>query len=257
MKKIRLSWKKCRILLMVICMLAAGICYSCSGSEADSGSVNLELEEQTPGAGEKTEETYLPEETKEQTEAGTDSEGMAGVRTGGESIADSAAEPAVVYVHICGCVVRPGVYELPAGSRIYEALEAAGSITEEGDGDFLNLALEAEDGMKVEVPDREQARLWREQGMGPEGTAVSSGQTSGKVFVGQGAGGRQADSGKVNLNTASREELMTLTGIGESRADAIIRYREMYGGFQSIEDVMNVSGIKEGAFEKIKDSITV
>ena len=111
--------------------------------------------------------------------------------------------------------------------------------------------------MKVEVPDREQARLWREQGAGPEGTAVSLGQASGGGFAGQGAGTLQTDGGKVNLNTASREELMTLSGIGESRADAIIRYREMYGGFKAIEDVMNVSGIKEGAFEKIKDSITV
>ena len=70
-------------------------------------------------------------------------------------------------------------------------------------------------------------------------------------------GAAQTAGSRVNLNTASREELMTLDGIGETRADAIIRYREMYGGFQTIEDVMNVSGIKEGAFEKIKDSITV
>jgi len=62
---------------------------------------------------------------------------------------------------------------------------------------------------------------------------------------------------KVNLNTAGKEQLMTLTGIGESRAEDIIRYRQEHGPFERIEDIMNVSGIKEGAFQKIKDSITV
>ncbi len=267
MKKIRLSWKKCRILLMVICMLAAGICYSCDGSGTDSGPVRLELEDRETESSEKPEESYPPGDTREQAENGTDSEeteaGEAGseetakIASGSKGTEENTAEPLSVYVHVCGCVIQPGVYALPAGSRIYEALEAAGGITEEGAGDFLNLAREVEDGMKVEVPDREQARLWREQGAGPEGTAVSLGQASGGGFAGQGAGTLQTDGGKVNLNTASREELMTLSGIGESRADAIIRYREMYGGFKAIEDVMNVSGIKEGAFEKIKDSITV
>ena len=159
----------------------------------------------------------------------------------------------MVYVHVCGCVNAPGVYALPEGSRIYEALEAAGGITEEGATRDL-VALEAEDGMKVEVPDAEQARLWREQGIGPAGTAVTAGGTAEGAYP---MGAAQTAGSRVNLNTASREELMTLDGIGETRADAIIRYREMYGGFQAIEDVMNVSGIKEGAFEKIKDSITV
>ena len=107
--------------------------------------------------------------------------------------------------------------------------------------------------MKVEVPDRELARILREQGIRPEGTALGRGQTAGSDPL----GGQAPGGPKVNLNTAGREELMTLDGIGETRAEAIIRYRETYGGFQSIEDVMNVSGIKEGAFEKIKDDITV
>ena len=242
MKKIRLSWKKCRILLMVICMLAAGICYSCRASDTDGGSVQIELESREPEAEEETEESHSIAEA---------SAASAGEPSAGEA---ASAEPALVYVHVCGCVNAPGVYALPEGSRIYEALEAAGGITEEGAGDFLNLALEAEDGMKVEVPDVEQARLWREQGIGPAGTAVTAGGTAEGAYP---MGAAQTAGSRVNLNTASREELMTLDGIGETRADAIIRYREMYGGFQAIEDVMNVSGIKEGAFEKIKDSITV
>ena len=242
MKKIRLSWKRCRILLMVICMLAAGICYSCRASDTDGGSVQIELESREPEAEEETEESHSIAEA---------SAASAGEPSAGEA---ASAEPALVYVHVCGCVNAPGVYALPEGSRIYEALEAAGGITEEGAGDFLNLALEAEDGMKVEVPDAEQARLWREQGIGPAGTAATAGRTAEGAYP---IGAAQTAGSRVNLNTASREELMTLDGIGETRADAIIRYREMYGGFQAIEDVMNVSGIKEGAFEKIKDSITV
>lgn len=227
---------------MVICMLAAGICYSCRASDTDGGSVQIELESREPEAEEETEESHSIAEA---------SAASAGEPSAGEA---ASAEPALVYVHVCGCVNVPGVYALPEGSRIYEALEAAGGITEEGAGDFLNLALEAEDGMKVEVPDAEQARLWREQGIGPAGTAVTAGRTAEGAYP---IGAAQPAGSRVNLNTASREELMTLDGIGETRADAIIRYREMYGGFQTIEDVMNVSGIKEGAFEKIKDSITV
>ena len=242
MKKIRLSWKRCRILLMVICMLAVGICYSCRASDTDGGSVQIELESREPEAEEETEESHSIAEA---------SAASAGEPSAGEA---ASAEPALVYVHVCGCVNAPGVYALPEGSRIYEALEAAGGITEEGAGDFLNLALEAEDGMKVEVPDAEQARLWREQGIGPAGTAVTAGRTAEGAYP---IGAAQTAGSRVNLNTASGEELMTLDGIGETRADAIIRYRDMYGGFQAIEDVMNVSGIKEGAFEKIKDSITV
>ena len=204
--------------------------------------MQIELESREPEAEEETEESHSIAEA---------SAASAGEPSAGEA---ASAEPALVYVHVCGCVNAPGVYALPEGSRIYEALEAAGGITEEGAGDFLNLALEAEDGMKVEVPDAEQARLWREQGIGPAGTAVTAGGTAEGAYP---MGAAQTAGSRVNLNTASREELMTLDGIGETRADAIIRYREMYGGFQAIEDVMNVSGIKEGAFEKIKDSITV
>ena len=104
--------------------------------------------------------------------------------------------------------------------------------------------------------DREQAEEWKARGLTQSGIsagAVSAGvQTPGGT--GTGEGGAKA---MVNLNTASKEELMTLRGIGESRAEDIIHYREAFGGFRSIEDIMNVSGIKNAAFEKIKDSITV
>ena len=145
-----------------------------------------------------------------------------------------------VYVHVCGQVKQPGVYSLKKGSRLYEAIDMAGGITEKGVSDALNLALVLEDGMRIMVPDEEQARQWMETGK------ISGGipETPEK-------------GGKVDLNRASVEELMTLSGIGQSRAEAIVRYREEIGDFQTIEDVMKVSGIKENAFNKIKDNITV
>ena len=162
----------------------------------------------------------------------------------------------LVYIHVCGLVCTPGVYGLPAGSRVYEAIEAAGGFSEAAVPDYLNLAQVLEDGMKIQVPDREQAEEWKARGLTQSGIsagAVSAGvQTPGRT--GTGEGGAKA---MVNLNTASKEDLMTLRGIGESRAEDIIHYREAFGGFKSIEDIMNVSGIKDAAFEKIKDSITV
>lgn len=149
-----------------------------------------------------------------------------------------------IYVHVCGHVKYPGVYQMQEGSRVYEAIDMAGGMLEEGAGDALNMAALLEDGMRIMVPDLAQAAKMIEQG------AVFDPGSSGAVSG-------EKNSGKVNINRASVQELMTLTGIGQSRAEAIIRYREEVGSFQKIEDVMKVSGIKESAFNKIKDEITV
>lgn len=144
----------------------------------------------------------------------------------------------ICYVHICGEVVSPGVYELEEGSRVFQAVSKAGGFTENAAVDTLNMAQEVKDGMKIQVPDQEEVKRLLSQG-------TSSG--------GNMAEGRR----QVNLNTAGKEELMTLRGVGEAKADDIIRYRESHGGFQKIEDIMKISGIKEAAFQKIKDDITV
>ena len=147
-------------------------------------------------------------------------------------VTESLTEPIKIYVHICGEVNNPGVYELAEGSRIFEAVEAAGGFTEEAAQASLNLAQVISDEEQIVILTQdeaeEKARLEREQA-----------------------------AGIVNLNTASKEQLMTLTGIGESRAEDILRYRQESGGFQAIEEIMNVPGIKESAYLKIKDSITV
>ena len=138
------------------------------------------------------------------------------------------------------------MYSLNAGSRVFQALEAAGGILEQGDGSILNLAMVLEDGMRIEVPDRTEAERLKTQGILSDQAFVTD---PGDGF--SGSPGKSASTGrKVNLNKAGAEELMTLTGIGKSRAEEV-------GAFRSIKDIMNVSGIKESAFEKIRDDITV
>ena len=151
-----------------------------------------------------------------------------------------ALEPAFV-VHVCGEVVNPGIYELPAGSRIYEAVKAAGGFTENAAEESVNLASPIEDGVQIRIYSKEEAET------------LAAGAAPFDGFEASGEGKEPV----VNLNTATKEELMTLSGIGESRAEDIIRYREENGGFQNIEDIMKVSGIKDAAFQKIKDRITV
>ncbi len=124
------------------------------------------------------------------------------------------SEEEQIWVHVCGQVAAPGVYSLNAGSRVFQALEAAGGILEQGDGSILNLAMVLEDGMRIEVPDRTEAERLKTQGILSDQAFVTD---PGDGF--SGSPGKSASTGrKVNLNKAGAEELMTLTGIGKSRA---------------------------------------
>lgn len=135
-----------------------------------------------------------------------------------------------IFVHVCGEVNNPGVYELKAGSRVFEALDAAGGVTKDAADDSVNQAEVLSDGQQLEILSEEQ---------------MSRNELT-ETF----------DSGKMNINKATKEDLMTLSGIGESKADAIIRYREENGNFNSIEEIMEIEGIKEGVFRKIEEQIT-
>lgn len=149
------------------------------------------------------------------------------------------SEPCNIFVYICGSVVSPGVYELSDGARVYEAIEHAGGFKEEAAQEAINQAEKVTDGQQIYIPTKEE---------------VEAGETEvSKQWV----GGDSSLSGKVNINTASKDELMTLSGIGDSRAESIIAYRESNGPFQSVEELMNVEGIKEGVFNKIRDQIAL
>lgn len=141
-------------------------------------------------------------------------------------------------VHITGAVPRPGVYALPEGARVQDIISAAGGFLAEADKETINLARVLEDGELLEIPYAE--------GFSP----IIPTPIQNIIVPG-------SDSDLININTASSLELETLPGIGPTNAGRIITYREENGPFLSIEDIINVSGIGPGTYERIKDLITV
>ena len=169
----------------------------------------------------------------------------------------SSEETKTLVVHICGAVSAPGVYELPAGSRIIDAVEAGGGFLPEADEACCNLAEEIVDGCQIYIMTKSEscADGQTEKKAGIQTSPDSDMQTTDRNVRSNST--PALENGLVNLNTADVAALMTLPGIGESRAKAIISYREQHGAFAKIEDIMKISGIKQAAFSKIKDKITV
>ena len=145
-----------------------------------------------------------------------------------------------IMVDVKGAVRQAGVYELPVGSRVYDAVQKAGGMTDEANSQSVNLAQKLEDESIVYV-----AKNGEE--IAPVASA-SAGTTSGE---------QQSKDGKVNLNTATEAELQTISGIGQKRAQDIIAYREGKGKFQSVDELKNVSGIGQKMLEKLKAHVTV
>lgn len=173
-------------------------------------------------------------------------------------LSDASSEEAkTLVVHICGAVSAPGVYELPAGSRIIDAVEAGGGFLPEAEEACCNLAEEIVDGCQIYIMTKSEscADGQTEKKAGIQTSPDSDMQTTDRNVRSNSA--PALENGLVNLNTADVAALMTLPGIGESRAKAIISYREQHGAFAQIEDIMKISGIKQAAFSKIKDKITV
>jgi competence protein ComEA len=159
-----------------------------------------------------------------------------------ESVGENTAvakegEPILVYV--CGEVNSPGVYELTSDMRICDAVDAAGGFTDSASREYWNLAEHLTDGQMLYFPTEEEAQ---DRKQSAEGTSSDSGGVSDSL---------------ININTADATQLMELPGIGQTRAEAILSYRREHGDFESIEDIMKVSGIKNALFEKIKDYITI
>lgn len=154
-----------------------------------------------------------------------------------ETVSDTeTGSDKLLCVHVCGAVKEPGVYYLPEDSRVHEAVEMAGGFADDADESMVNLADLITDGGQIYIPSAEEVQ---------NGSFRSDTDRSEKT-----------DS-RVNINTAGVSELMTLTGIGESKAEAIIAYRENVSQFEKNEDIINVSGIGESVYEKIRDSIKV
>ncbi|WPX09957.1 helix-hairpin-helix domain-containing protein [Anaerocellum danielii] len=145
-------------------------------------------------------------------------------------------------VYVCGNVKNPGVYELLPGSRINDALNMAGGALPGSDLNSINLAEKIADGQKIYIPKIGEVQLHSSLSSSTGGTAQNT---------------MSAGGGKININTATKEELKTLDRIGDKLAERIIEYRQKHGPFKSIEEIKNVNGIGEKIFESIKDSITV
>ena len=168
---------------------------------------------------------------------------------------ENVSEPDMLCVHVCGAVMRPGVYELPAGCRVYEAVREAGGFAENADQNYVNQAQTLRDGVKLVIPTKEEVAAFSADGDGS--TRALAGIVDGSAWEIETGESGTASDGRININTASEAELCNIPGIGATRAAAIAAYRESHGSFQKPEDIMKVSGIKEGLYEKIKDSIRV
>lgn len=154
-----------------------------------------------------------------------------------ERVESKSSEPELFMVDVKGEVHVPGVYELPADGRVKDAIAMAEGLTDEANELAINFAQKVEDQMVIYVPHEDD-----DSGL-PENTTTGAGEAS--------------EATVININTASEQELMTLSGIGQAKAQQIIQYREENGLFDTPEDLMNVSGIGEKSFETLKDSIKV
>ena len=146
----------------------------------------------------------------------------------------STTQETVIFVDIKGAVKNPGVYQMKVGDRVKDALDAAGGLTAEADSQKVNLAQRVEDQMVIVVPK-----------VGEEAETIPAGATSKEA----------SKEGKVNINTATVEELKTLKGVGEKKAEAIIEYRKKNGSFKTKEDLMKVRGIGKKLFESFEERI--
>lgn len=208
-----------RRFFMVLCSVM--LLYGCGADGSEDEIVMRLSDHEETDTGQFSENmTHVSEETDEMTS------NMTNMSENGQKL----------FVHVCGAVANPGVYQMEPGSRLYEAVEMAGGLTDEADETCLNMARQLSDGEQVLILTKEETAAI------PRTTADSQGTQT---------------PGLVNINTASIAELTTVSGIGESRAQAIIAYREANGSFRCIEDIKKVDGIKDGLFSKIKDQITV
>ena len=187
-------------------------------------------------------ESVSDEKSSEGEETGVSGSSSAPDGDGGNSDSnDEGREDAdSIFIYVCGAVKEPGVYVLPKGSRVYEAIRMAGGMTPEADEAFVNQARVLVDGEQITVFTKEET-----EGLAPE------------TFDFDTPAAVPETQGKININKATAEELTTLPGIGEAKAMAIIEYRETNGAFRETADIMKVSGIGEALYNKIKDDIDV
>ena len=217
--------------LSCIFMVITGILYSCAYQNSKSaGLLTASGEEDNPVTEEITADVPGTDDP--------DSGSLAGQLPG----PDGEQEIPVIYVHICGAVQNPGVYQVEETARLVDLITLSGGLTEEAAGDYINQAEKLADGQRVYVPSGEELQdLSLDEYLAGE----------------QGNTDKEAASALVNINTADVQELMELPGIGQAKAESIIAYRSANGSFLAAEDLMKIPGIKEGLFSRIALLVTV
>ncbi len=272
----KLNIRSVQLIFSVIMFLTLAGLTGCQNEESEF--LEKELEQEESGETADVEQKELKDtESGKASLAGTDlasetspdsteSEGIskkkAEITESDQSSAMQQPVSQTIYVDVCGAVVNPGVYELSSDSRVFQAIEKAGGYLPGAAASYLNRARSLYDGQQIYVPTQEEVDSQTipltqdetaQDGVVQEGTAQTGTAADNTA---NGTGSTQAGQ-RINLNTADVSQLSTLTGVGESKALAIIAYREENGPFTSIEDIMNVPGIKEGTYEKIKDKIAI
>lgn len=202
--------------VIVLVMIAAVLFFTLKGEESES-----------------SEEFFQP---------GTEAAGEILKTPGNETAEGENNGSAEIFVDIGGQVVKPGVYAVKEGARIFEVIEKAGGLTEKAETEQLNQAEVVFDGQKIWIPSAEEILSGKD---GREESPAIYGQSSGTA------------EGKININTADSSRLQEIPGVGPATAEKIIAYRKEIGRFAKTEDIKNVNGIGEKTYEKMKEKITV
>lgn len=188
-----------------------------------------------------------PQESSEVMMAGSEAQSSSVTSNPSTDSVQKSAKKQKVMVDVKGAVKKPGVYEVKPGMRVVDGIELAGGLTESADRKNINMALQLSDQQVVYIPIKGEIKDFDpKQLMGTAGNAgnesLASSSSAGEL---------------VNINTADKNALLTLNGIGDKKADQIISYREEQGGFKTIDDLKQVQGIGDKIFAGLKDSITV
>lgn len=234
-KSVRRFWYKIHVVMICVVLLGSGCGNEVSvlkGGDMED-STQTENTENNDIKNKDTEQNELQEEIKNEIENEIENE------------AEEHLREHSIFVDVGGAVKHPGMYRLAEDSRVFEAIALAGGFTEDAYVKNINQAKCLMDGEQIYVYTvSEIEERWAQEEISDEGK-FNSNPTNTEM------------SNKINLNRANKADLMTLAGIGATRADAILQYRAKHGGFRSIEELMQVEGIKEKTYEKIKDCITV
>ncbi len=228
----------CCVVVLAVVAVCVALCRFWPAASSDSFSLDA------ADAGAAVQQDMAADGASASETASAGASGASAAGTGASGGTSAAAASSTIAVDVEGAVVSPGVYTLASGSRVGDAIEAAGGFAEGAAAAQVNRAQKLEDGVQVYVAREGEA-------------AAGSGAASASASSGAAGAAGSTQQAKVNINTATSEQLQTLQGVGEGIASRIIDYREKNGSFKKIEDLKNVSGIGDARFAAIEESITV